>query len=57
MAFLHDQRNARKMQIFSLDHESRETWQKKRQRVETENLKITKAVCTKTDQPSAIDRL
>ena len=43
VAFLHDQSNARKMQMSALDHKSREKWQRKRQRVETENLKITQS--------------
>ena len=39
--------------MFTLDHESREKWQRKRQRVETENLKITQALFSKTDNPTA----
>ena len=42
--FLHDQKNAPKMQMSILDHESREKYQKKRQRLETENLKITQGL-------------
>jgi len=53
VAFLHDQRNARKMQMSTLDHESRAKWQRKRQRVETENLKITQALSSKTGKPTA----
>ena len=41
MTFLYDQTNALKMQMSSLDHESRQKWQRKRQTVETENLRIT----------------
>ena len=36
----------------TLDHKSREKWQRKCQRVETENIKITQALCSKTDNPS-----
>ena len=49
VAFLHDQRNAPKMPMFTLDHESREKWQ----RFETENLKITQTLFSKTDKPTA----
>ena len=41
------------MQMSALDHESREKWQRKRQRVETENLIITQALSSKTDKPTA----
>ena len=51
VAFLHEQRNARKMQMSTLDYESREKWQRKHQRVETENLKIPQALSSKTDKP------
>ena len=53
VAFLHDQSNARNMQMSALDHESREKWQTKRQRVETENLKITQSLSSKTDELTA----
>ena len=53
VTFLHDYRNARKMQMSTLDHASREKWQRKRQRVETENFKITQALSIKTDKPNA----
>ena len=43
VGFLHDQRNARKTQMSNLEYESTEKWQRKCQRVETENLKITQA--------------
>ena len=49
VAFLHDQRNACKMQVSTLDHESKENWLRKRQRVKTGNLKITQALSSKTD--------
>ena len=48
VAFLHDHRNARKMQMSTLDHDSRQKWQRKRQRVETEDLKVTQAISSKT---------
>ena len=41
------------MQISALDRESREKWKRKRQRVETENLKITQVLSGKTDKPTA----
>ena len=53
MAFLHEQRNDRKMQMFTFDHESREKRQRKRQRVKTENLKIAPALSSETDMPTA----
>ena len=38
----------------SLDHESREKWQtKNRQRVESDNLIMTLALSSKTDNPTA----
>ena len=41
------------MQMSALDHELREKWQRKSQRVETENLIITQALSSKTDKPTA----
>ena len=38
--------------MYTLDHESREKWQKN-VRVETENLKITQALSSKTDNRTA----
>ena len=53
VASLHDQRkNAHKMQISTLNHESREKWQRKCQSVKTEHLKITQAFSSKTDKPT-----
>ena len=53
VAILHDQRNARKMQMSTLDYVSREKWHKKRQRAETKNLKIPQALYSKTETPTA----
>ena len=44
VGFLLDQRNARQMQMAILDHQSREKCRRKRQRVETKNLKILQAL-------------
>ena len=41
------------MQMSTLDHESREKRQRERQRVPTENFKITQALSSKTDSPTA----
>ena len=41
------------MQMSTLDHKLKEKWPRKRQRVETENLKITQALSSKTDNPTA----
>ena len=41
------------MQMFTLDRESRKKCQRKRQRVETEHLKITQALSSKTNKPTA----
>ena len=53
VAFLHDQTNAYKMQMSTLDHKWKEKWQKKSQIVESENLKITQALSRQTDTPTA----
>ena len=46
--FLHDQKNARKTQMSTLDHKSRAKWQRKRQREEIEN-RIKQASTNKKD--------
>ena len=41
------------MQMSTLNYESREKWQRKRLKIETENLNTTKPLSTKTDNPTA----
>ena len=52
--FLHDQKNALKMQMSTLDHESRAKWQRKRLREEIE-IEIKQASTNKKDAENAID--
>ena len=47
LAFLRDQRNARKKQIFTLNHKSKEKWQRKHQKVEAETSKYYKLYLAK----------
>ena len=41
------------MEMSAFDYESRENCQRKRQKVETENRKLTQALSSKTDKPTA----